>query len=477
MNVIANQQPLADFEYENAEEHEFDIDKSNVYRSTASERWLVGAILVQVVCQLALLMQQLGAYRVIFRMSSFGYSLVAFAVLVFVGHNRGAFPAKRLVVVVLSIVAINIVIHPITSSFLGGLATLGLYLAIAAPVFWVPNLLVTRECFKRLIWAIFLFQFLSTIFGVLQSLYPGQFQPNISTIISNYGHKGNNLKITLTNGMRVFRPMGLTDTPGGAGVAGFYTIIFGMGIWLTSKFPPAKLIGLAGVLLGAYCIYLSQIRSLIVLVAVVTVALLIILVRMGKVSLALQIAILIPVSLAAALSWATLIGGDATVQRFSTLLNGSPTEIYQKNRGGFLTHTINVLLPEYPFGAGLGRWGMMNLYFGVNTPEASPIWAEIQWTGWLLDGGVPLVFCYSLAVIISIWNTYKTACRSQDKWLSGWGLLLVAYSIGLCAQTFGSMPFLSQFGYEFWLLNSAYWTCVYQTDNKANGRIKTTNVA
>ena len=41
---------------------------------------------------------------------------------------------------------------------------------------------------------------------------------------------------------------------------------------------------------------------------------------------------------------------------------------------------------------------MMLHYFGDRYNAESPqIWAEIQWTGWLLDGGIPLMIAAAAA--------------------------------------------------------------------------------
>ena len=42
--------------------------------------------------------------------------------------------------------------------------------------------------------------------------------------------------------------------------------------------------------------------------------------------------------------------------------------------------------PRVLIGAGLGRWGMAAGYFG--TASLPGIWAEIQVTGWVVDGGI-----------------------------------------------------------------------------------------
>ena len=80
------------------------------------------------------------------------------------------------------------------------------------------------------------------------------------------------------------------------------------------------------------------------------------------------------------------IGGKSVSDRFPTLVAASPGETYQANRGFFVKNTINELLPEYPFGAGLGRWGMERTYASpfIKDTDPPPI-IEIQMTGWLLD--------------------------------------------------------------------------------------------
>ena len=57
------------------------------------------------------------------------------------------------------------------------------------------------------------------------------------------------------------------------------------------------------------------------------------------------------------------------------------------------------MLYEYPLGAGLGRWGMAAGYFG--TAGAPGLWAEIQITGWMIDGGVIMIVVYGGAIVMS----------------------------------------------------------------------------
>ena len=69
-------------------------------------------------------------------------------------------------------------------------------------------------------------------------------------------------------------------------------------------------------------------------------------------------------------SWAVAVGGQSISDRFSSIADGSISQTFQQNRGIFITYTFEELLLQYPFGAGVGRWGMMNVYFGGDPGQA-----------------------------------------------------------------------------------------------------------
>ena len=136
--------------------------------------------------------------------------------------------------------------------------------------------------------------------------------------------------------------------------------------------------------------------------------------------------------------------------------------MYRNSRGFFLEQTVKELLPQYPFGAGLGRWGMMNQYFGENSnPQTESIWVEIQWTGWLLDGGVPLILAYCAALGAAFWVAWKISRDRQFDRLSLWASLLFAYNLAALAMTFDYPLFIGQSGLEFWLLNACLFAAYF----------------
>jgi hypothetical protein len=347
-------------------------------------------------------------------------------------------------------------LHPHTNSIASGLAQCFLYLSILAPLFWVSGLKITPKGFETLIFLIWIFHTVSALFGVLQMYFPGQFQPVLSTAIQNQAWRGDNLKIILANGQEVFRPMGLTDIPGGAASAGFFALLFGMVIALKYLNPFLLIAGAGSGAIGLFCILLSQVRSILVSSVICLFFFGLILVKSAQFSRLSMMVSGVTALFVATFGWAIAIGGTMTLDRINTLFSGSAGDVYHQNRGHFLQNTIGDLLPQYPLGAGLGRWGMMNNYFGdPQNMDAQPIWVEIQWTAWLFDGGIPLIIAYVAAILIACYTTYKIAINRKLGDFGLWGGLILSYSISSIAILFNYPLFIGQGGMEFWLLNTA----------------------
>jgi hypothetical protein len=101
---------------------------------------------------------------------------------------------------------------------------------------------------------------------------------------------------------------------------------------------------------------------------------------------------------------------------------------------------------------------MIYSYFGDrNNPISTPIWVEIQWTAWLLDGGIPLILAYSSAIGVACWFAWRAARERRNGTYGEWGALVLAYNLGILATTFSYPVFLGQMGVEFWLLNAAFF--------------------
>jgi hypothetical protein len=415
--------------------------------------WVHGFMLIQFGLQILLLFPQFGALRVPMRVATFALSLF---LLVWIPGPGIKLPTKGPAIAVIAILLLQLCFHPHLNSLMAGLAQCALYIAILAPLFWSTRLRITPNGFRWLIFIIWGFHTLSSFFGLLQTYYPGQFQPYLSTAVQNLQYKGENLKIILANGLEIYRPMGLTDSPGGAATAGLYALLLGIGILLHESNLLLRLAAIGSSLIGLYCVYLSEVRSILVLCAISIVTLMVALARQGRFA-RLGLLGVGSVGLSTmAFSWAIAVGGSGTFKRITSLFADKPDAVYQANRGHFLQDTFSRYLFEYPLGAGLGRWGMMNLHFGnPNNPLSRPLWVEIQWTGWLFDGGVPMLLSYTLALLITGWLAWQIAGDRRLGDFSLWASLIFAYDVGTFALLFNSSPFIGQAGMEFWLLNAA----------------------
>jgi hypothetical protein len=421
--------------------------------------WVHGFVLLQFAFQILLLFSQFGVLRVPMRVGMFGLSLF---LLVWLRGRGATHPAAGGAIAIMGIMLLSFCLNPGLNTLMAGLAQCALYLAILAPLFWVKRQQLTTDGFRWLILLMWGFQTISACFGVLQVYFPGKFQPFLSTAVQNSPYGGANLLITLANGVQVYRPMGLTDVPGGAATAGFYALLLGTGIALFERKIWLQLICIGSAAIGLFCIYLSQIRSILVLAMACLLCLMLVLAKQYRFGQLIMMGIATATIALTTFGWAIAVGGQETLKRLTTLVADRADAVYYQNRGIFLDHTLNELLPKYPLGAGLGRWGMMNNYFGTDSnPLSLPVWVEIQWTGWVVDGGIPLVFAYTATLILACYIAWKVAMNRKLGEFRLWGALIFSYNIGAIALTFNYPLFLSQGGMEFWLLNAALFTAAH----------------
>jgi hypothetical protein len=426
-----------------------------------SPTWLMFFVLFEMACQIALLFQSIAGARTAVRTASFVVGIVYFVLV----RGPGAkLPAGKYAFGILLLLGLG-VFHPETNSITSGLATVGLYFAILSPIFWVPNIAVTMDTVRRLMLVTWLFNAASAAVGALQVYFPGRFQPATSSVLTADALQA--LQITLANGQQVYRPMGLTDTPGGASVGAMYAIVFAAGFLVDRpKFAFRVLIYLS-MALGCFTLYLSQVRSMLVMLAISLAALAIPFVVQNRMRRFFAIMTPLAVLGVAAFGAAVAVGGDVVTDRLGTLLQSDPGNVYYSNRGIFLEYTFYDLLPEYPVGAGLGRWGMIYSYFSDHSAAASRyLWAEINWTAWLYDGGVPLMVAYTAAMISGVWSNLR-ATYERNEALQKWAALILGYTVGTVALTFNSVPFAGTTGMEFWLLTATVFAAQTQASNEA----------
>ena len=186
--------------------------------------------------------------------------------------------------------------------------------------------------------------------------------------------------------------------------------------------------GMAGVVV----IFLSHVRSSLVMVAGCAVVYSIILVGQGRLRTAFTLALLMAVCGFYSLLYAESLGGQSIIDRFATLVEDDPSKVYEKSaRMGMVVGAFDTLLVEHPLGAGLGRWGMMRIYFGNENNYDSPsIWAEVQFQAWVLDGGIVLLSLYLIALAVAVQRVVRMCLFHQSSKLRQWAAVIVMLSAG-----------------------------------------------
>ena len=155
------------------------------------------------------------------------------------------------------------------------------------------------------------------------------------------------------------------------------------------------------------------------------------------------------------LTGAVALGGAAITDRVNSLFASDPISVYQVARGTQLSFTFFDLLFQYPLGAGLGRWGMAAGYFGSAASASRSIWAEIQFTGWMIDGGVLMVFAYMGALAVTTVSEWRIAQATQYPRLAVCAAVILAANLGPAIMVISFTPFVAQVGIQYWFLAGA----------------------
>jgi len=296
--------------------------------------------------------------------------------------------------------------------------------------------------------------FAGAAMGVLQVYFPDRYMPPEFS-----ARLGENMLEALSyvgaDGRIITRPPGLSDTPGGAAIAGGLTALLGMGLVLhTRKFwHSLALVVMIGV--GLAAVYLTQVRSVLLMVIGAAIVVGVLALRQGHVQRALWAFAVGSSLVVGSFIWASSIGGSSVEGRFLGIREQGALSTYQTNRGDFLSRTAGELLDQYPLGAGVGRWGMMHQYFGDPfLPNAESIYVEIQPTGWLLDGGLPMWLLYGGAVLASIASVLGLAF-GRDPDIANIAPLVVAVQLFIVGMSLSGPAFNTQLGILFWGVSAA----------------------
>jgi len=346
--------------------------------------------------------------------------------------------------------------HPSTPSFVGGLAHVAVYFAVMTPLFWAPSYVRTPEHLARLLWILLMCCGANAVVGVLQVYDPARWMPaEFSRVtLSNVMSLGP-LSYLGPNGQRIVRPPGLFDTPGAVAGPAAYATLLGV-VFAVSALPAWKrLLSLTLAGAGLAAIYLSQVRIALVTSVGMLIVYAVVATRQGRAGRAAQFAILSGGLVAGAFMLALALGGQSVLDRFMTLFASDPVSIYETARGTQLQVTFGDLFVNHPLGSGLGRWGMMANYFGTFSRDNDAIWAEIQLTGWMIDGGILMIALYDGALLVTALAEYRTAVRTRFPRLAQCAVVVLAANLGTAALIFSFTPFVTQIGIQYWFLAGA----------------------
>lgn len=395
------------------------------------------------------------AFRLPIRTAAFAISLAAFAWwLVHPTVEVRQSKAQSWVAAVMALLALML-FHPLTPSLGGGFAQIAVYFAVMAPLFWAPVFIRTPEHLARILWLLLICSGCNAIVGVLQVYDPRFLPAEFSHVITGNEVAMGSVTFIGPNGERLMRPPGLFDTPGAvagpamsAALLGLIFAVSGIAAW-------KRLLSFTFAIAGLAAIYLSQVRISLVMTVLMLGIYTFTAFRQGRLARASQFGILAGAIVAGGFVIALALGGPVIRDRVMTLLGGDPIAVYQGARGAQLSLTFNEMLFDYPLGAGVGRWGMAAVYFGSFTQLSTPLWAEIQFTGWMIDGGVLMIVLYCGALAVTALTQWKVAMMKPYPRLNTCAAAVMSANIGTAVLIFSFTPFVTQIGIQYWFLAGA----------------------
>ncbi|HEV3257733.1 MAG TPA: hypothetical protein VG013_12685 [Gemmataceae bacterium] len=397
--------------------------------------------------------------RLPIRVASFAISLLGLLVWLHSKRRRGIHFRPAHLWLAAAVVYLGLMLlHPTTNSFIAGAAQITLYLAVLAPVFWVAPLVRGPRHLARLLVLLFLCSGVNCLVGILQVYDPAHWMPQeFSRVVTGSAYGLEAVSYLGPDGRRIIRPPGLFDAPGAVCAPGMVAVLLGLMFCLNAGAVWKKIVAVLFTLLGMAAIFLSHVRSSFVVVAGMVVVGTFVLLIVQKERL--KAAVLLGLSgllLLGAFSVAVALGGQSTRERFASLLEQNLLELYHTTRGGQLEYGFSTLLVDYPLGAGLGRWGMINVYFGdASNRQASPIWAELQPNAWIVDGGFVLLLLYGGALWLNTRDGLRLARTGAARDLRWWAVAVFVINAGTLALMLSFTPFTTQVGLQYWFLSGA----------------------
>ncbi len=417
--------------------------------------WLEGLVIAQTLLPALLFIPGVSKVRAANRIMAYGLGLIAWGVIrarPTAASRLDRFPARPWLAGC-ALWLVVLIAHPGSYSILAASAQVLLYLAVMSPAFWAGRVVESPRQVARVLAVLFVCNALSSAVGLAQVYRPDTFNPPVIPALSDkFG--GEQLKFTTADGRKILRPCGLTDTPGAAAQAGMIAALVGLSLALR-PIRWWRRLACAGLgCVGVAVIYYSQVRFTMVMLGIGFASLLVLFLWRGRLGAAAGLVGGAGVMLASAFAWVARNAGWKAFEKFGSLLSGDPASLYQKSRGFYVTETFERYIWEYPLGLGMGWWGMVHVAFG-DPGRLSPVWVEVMIPGWVIDGGIPLLVMYSVAVIVALFDTARVALKCSNDHLSFWASVVFAHNLSVAATCFSYLPFISTIGLQFWLLAAA----------------------
>jgi len=420
--------------------------------------WAELFIAVQLLWGLVLFLPGAQEYRVYIRALPY---VISGASLVYYFRRQTGEPLPRCTKWLLGCAAVMLLnLAQPTTHIIAGIGQIVFQICIAAPVFWMARAVGDERRLTRLVWVLFASSCLASVVGILQVYYPARFLPPEFSVLAQTLNPDiiNSLTYAGADGRAIIRPPGLSDLPGGAAVAGMLTMIFGLMLGISERQSwPLRVLCVGAGAVGMTVLFLTHVRSLSLLAAGGVALCVALRFRQGRTAEGTLGVVAGLGVLAAAYAWAVSVGGDAVSGRFAGLFGEGLFRAFDENRGLFIRYTFSELLFEFPFGAGLGRWGMIQVLFGDSTMwQAPPIHVEIQPTGWLLDGGIPLLLLWAGALFVTLRSGYRLLVNSRGG-LQDLATILFCVQATITVLCLTGPVFNTQLGIQFWAVAGAVY--------------------
>ena len=419
--------------------------------------WLEWFMVTQTALPALMFVPGLSVVRTPSRIAAFSIALVAWGAIAANGIRPRAgrgFPAIPWLAGAIGWLCLMI-LHPDGNTWLSRFGHVTLYTAILSPAFWAGAALNDPRQIGRLLKIMFVCNALGAAVGLGQVYRPNIFNPPVIPQAIKAGlDRIGDVSYLDSGGHRIMRPCGLTDQVGGGAQAGMAAALLGMGLLLKGKLSWAwRVVGLGAAFVGVAVIYYTQVRMTLAMLAVALALLTFVFLLQGDFRRATLLGLGGVALIVGAFAWVVATSGSEGFKRFTNLVEDDPTKVYYSSRGMFVQAAFTDLIWRMPLGNGLGNWGQINDYFGIQRPDA--YWVEVMIPAWVVDGGLPLLLLYGGALAVAMFDSLRIALKSRDTDLRYWAAVIVAMNMGVIATCFSFVAFLAPLGLPFWLFSAA----------------------